>query len=80
MYWILCKVLWEKTPVDLLFCNKRWGMIRQRTFTKITISLLYDDVEETIAPGYDPHLKLLVVAGQITEDEYQFYIWYLEKP
>ena len=35
-----------------------------------------DYVEETMAPGYDPHLKLLVVAGQITEDEYQFYIWH----
>lgn len=33
-------------------------------------------VEETMAKGYDPHLKLLVVAGQITEDEYDFYVWY----
>lgn len=30
-------------------------------------------VEEMIQPGYDPHLKIAVIAGKITEDDYEFY-------
>jgi len=26
--------------------------------------------------GFDPHMKLLVIAGKITEDDYDFYIKY----
>jgi DNA polymerase I-like protein with 3'-5' exonuclease and polymerase domains len=35
-------------------------------------------VEEMSAEGYDPHLKLLVIAGQITEEDYNFYVNYRE--
>jgi hypothetical protein len=35
-----------------------------------------DYVEEMRAPGYDPHMKLLVIAGKITEDDYDFYTKY----
>jgi hypothetical protein len=35
-----------------------------------------DYVEEMSQPGYDPHMKLLVIAGQITEDDYEFYVNY----
>ena len=33
-------------------------------------------VEEMNEPGYDPHLKISVTAGMITEAEYEFYKWY----
>jgi DNA polymerase III epsilon subunit-like protein len=33
-------------------------------------------VDEMATDDFDPHLKLLVIAGSITEDEYQFYSWY----
>jgi hypothetical protein len=36
-------------------------------------------VEEMGERGYDPHLKIAVVAGMITEEEYEFYKWYQEK-
>jgi len=35
-----------------------------------------DYVEEMATKDFDPHLKLLVIAGTITEDEYKFYSWY----
>jgi hypothetical protein len=38
-----------------------------------------DYVEEMSIQGFDPHLKLAVMAGIITQDEYDFYIWYKEK-
>ena len=31
-------------------------------------------VEAMNQPGYDPHMKLLVIAGRITEEDYEFYI------
>lgn len=36
-------------------------------------------VEEMIQDGYDPHLKIAVIAGKITEDEYEFYKWYTKE-
>ena len=36
-------------------------------------------VEEMGQLGYDPHLKIAVMAGMITEDEYEFYVWYSQK-
>ncbi|CAB5220538.1 DNA-directed DNA polymerase, family A, palm domain containing protein, partial [uncultured Caudovirales phage] len=30
-------------------------------------------VEEMVQPGYDPHLKIAVIAGKITEADYTFY-------
>lgn len=33
-------------------------------------------VDEMATDDFDPHLKLLVIAGTITEDEYKFYSWY----
>jgi hypothetical protein len=33
-------------------------------------------VEEMSEPGFDPHMKLLVVAGKISEDDYRFYTTY----
>ncbi len=35
-----------------------------------------DYVEEMSQPGYDPHMKLLVIAGQITQEDYDFYVSY----
>jgi hypothetical protein len=35
-------------------------------------------VDEMSQEGYDPHLKIAVVAGMITDDEYEFYKWYQE--
>jgi hypothetical protein len=35
-----------------------------------------DYVDEMREEGYDPHLKLLVIAGKITEDDYGFYVEY----
>jgi len=35
-------------------------------------------VEDMCKPGYDPHLTLAVIAGEITQDEYEFYAWYKE--
>jgi hypothetical protein len=35
-------------------------------------------VEEMMTADFDPHLKLLVMADKITEEEYQFYSWYKE--
>lgn len=35
-------------------------------------------IEEESEPGFDPHLRLGVVAGMITQDEYEFYKWYKE--
>jgi hypothetical protein len=31
-------------------------------------------VEEMSKPGFDPHMRLLVIAGQITEEDYEFYV------
>ena len=31
-------------------------------------------VEEMSQEGYDPHMKLLVIAGEITEEDYEFYV------
>lgn len=36
-------------------------------------------VDEMATSDFDPHLKLLVLAGRITEDEYKFYAWYKER-
>jgi len=36
-------------------------------------------VDEMATSDFDPHLKLLVLAGKITEDEYKFYAWYKER-
>ncbi len=36
-------------------------------------------VDEMSVKGFDPHLSLLKIAGKLTEDEYQFYVWYKEK-
>jgi hypothetical protein len=33
-------------------------------------------VDEMSQEGYDPHLKIAVVADMITDDEYEFYKWY----
>jgi len=33
-------------------------------------------VEEMNKPGYDPHMALLVVAGKITQEDYDFYVEY----
>jgi len=33
-------------------------------------------VESMDVEGFDPHMKLLVIAGKITEDDYEFYIKY----
>jgi hypothetical protein len=33
-------------------------------------------VEQMNASGFDPHMKLLVIAGKITEDDYEFYTKY----
>lgn len=30
-------------------------------------------------PGYDPHLELGILSGMITQDESDFYKWYLKK-
>lgn len=38
-----------------------------------------DYVEEMSVAGFDPHLKLAVLAGVITQDEYDFYVWYKEQ-
>lgn len=38
-----------------------------------------DYVEEMSVKGYDPHLKLAVLAGIITQAEYDFYAWYKEQ-
>lgn len=38
-----------------------------------------DYVEEMSQEGFDPHLRLAVFAGAITEDEYKFYEWYNDK-
>jgi len=35
-----------------------------------------DYVEEMSQPGYDPHLSLALFAGEITQEEYDFYGWY----
>ena len=35
-------------------------------------------IEEESQPGYDPHLRLAVVAGMITKEELEFYKWYQE--
>jgi len=36
-------------------------------------------VKEMSREDFDPHLKLAVMAGVITEDEYKFYVWYKEQ-
>jgi hypothetical protein len=36
-------------------------------------------VEDMQEEGFDPHLRLSVLAGMITEDEYEFYKWYSKK-
>jgi hypothetical protein len=33
-------------------------------------------VEEMDTEGFDPHVSLAVEAGRITQDEYDFYVWY----
>jgi hypothetical protein len=33
-------------------------------------------VHEMDVPGFDPHMRLLVIAGKITEDDYEFYTTY----
>jgi hypothetical protein len=33
-------------------------------------------VEEMSVEGYDPHLRLAVFAGSITEEDYEFYVNY----
>jgi len=35
-----------------------------------------DYVEEMSKEGFDPHLDLAVKAGEITQEEYDFYVWY----
>lgn len=35
-----------------------------------------DYVEEMSQPGYDPHLALALFQGEITQEEYDFYVWY----
>jgi hypothetical protein len=35
-----------------------------------------DLVEEQSAKGYDPHLKIAVKAGMVTEEDYKFYVNY----
>lgn len=37
-----------------------------------------DFVAEMDVEGFDPHMKLLVVSGDITQEEYDFYTWYKE--
>jgi hypothetical protein len=36
-------------------------------------------VKEMNKPNYDPHMALLVIAGRITKDDYDFYIKYKNK-
>lgn len=36
-------------------------------------------VKEMSREDFDPHLKLAVMAGVITEDQYKFYVWYKEQ-
>lgn len=38
-----------------------------------------DYVEEMSESNFDPHMKLLVIAGKITEEDYQFYVNYKEE-
>lgn len=35
-----------------------------------------DYVEEMSREGFDPHLSLAVFAGDLTKDEYDFYVWF----
>jgi hypothetical protein len=35
-------------------------------------------IQEESQDGYDPHLRLAVLAGMATQDEYEFYKWYKE--
>jgi hypothetical protein len=35
-----------------------------------------DYVEEMSQEGFDPHLSLAVYAGDLTKDEYDFYVWF----
>jgi hypothetical protein len=37
-----------------------------------------DYVESMSVPGFDPHLTLSLLAGRITQEEYDFYGWYKE--
>jgi len=35
-------------------------------------------VDNMSVPGFDPHLTLSLLAGRITQSEYDFYGWYKE--
>jgi hypothetical protein len=46
--------------------------------TKLHYMWDYDEeyCNEQMKEGFDPHLDLAVLAGGITQAEYDFYVWY----
>ena len=63
----------------MLLCGA--DMVSLEDTTKRHYIYPYDPeyVDEMATSDFDPHLKLLVMSGKITEDEYKFYAWYKER-
>jgi len=66
-------------PEGMVLCGS--DMVSLEDTTKRHYMKPYDPeyVAEMSKPGFDPHLRLAVFAGAITEDEYKFYEWYNDK-
>ena len=49
--------------------------------TKLHYMMPYDPeyVKDQQSSNYDPHMALLVVAGEITKEDYEFYVNYEEE-
>lgn len=57
-----------------LLCGADVASLEDTTKRHYMYPLDPDYVDEMREEGYDPHLKLLVIAGKITEDDYTFYV------
>lgn len=63
---------------DTILCGADMTSLEDTTKRHFIYPYDPDYVDEMATSDFDPHLKLLVMAGKITEDEYKFYAWYKE--
>lgn len=67
------------SPKGHTLCGSDMTSLESKTRDHYVKPLDPQYVEDNSSPGYDPHLFLAVIAGMITQEEYEFYGWYNSK-
>lgn len=62
-----------------ILCGSDVSSLEDMTKRHLIYQLDPGFVEEMNAPGYDPHVRIAIEAGMVTEDEYEFFKWYKAK-